>query len=152
MEGYMSKVLVVGALALITACTARTTDGGIDIDPVSDHIGNWSASLSPQNNSGVSGQVAARSELTSAGISITIWGAQSGNSHPWHVHRGSCGNDLGIVGGAEAYPALQVGTNGTSSASATIRMPLSEDASYFVNVHKSATELGTIIACGPLNH
>jgi hypothetical protein len=153
MEGYMSKVLFVGALVLMAGCTARQTEsGGIDIDPVSDHIGNWNATLSPQNNSGVSGQVAARSELTSAGISVTIWGAMAGNTHPWHVHRGTCGNDLGIVGGAAAYPALLVGTNGTSSASASIKTALSEDASYFVNIHKSPTELGTIISCGPLNH
>ncbi|HEY0809845.1 MAG TPA: hypothetical protein VGD49_06765 [Longimicrobiales bacterium] len=148
----MSKVVLFAALAL-AACTARQTEsGGIDIDPVSDRVGNWTASLTPQNGSGISGQVAARSELMSSGVSVTIWGAKSGDTHPWHVHRGTCGNDMGIVGGAEAYPALQVGANGNASASANLKTPLSEDASYFVNVHKSPSELGTIVSCGPLNH
>ena len=147
----MTRLLLIGVLVL-AACTARRTDDGIDIDPVSDRIGDWRATLTPQNNSGVSGSAAARSELTSAGVSVTIWGARSGASHPWHVHRGTCGNDLGIVGDPAAYPALQVGTNGNASATANIRVSLSEDQQYFVNIHQSPTNLGTIVSCGPLNH
>ena len=145
----MSKALVIALIAL-TACTVRREGGEIDVDPATDRIGDWNATLQPVNNSGVRGSVAARSALTTSGVSISISGAQPGAQHPWHVHRGSCGQDQGVVGDATAYPALAVSGNGTASASANLKVGLSEDARYMVNVHRSAAELGTIIACGPL--
>jgi hypothetical protein len=68
------------------------------------------------------------------------------------VHRGACGSGGSIVGGADAYPVLHVGADGRASAEATITVGLDEDTSYHVNVHRSPTELGVIIACGALSH
>jgi hypothetical protein len=145
----MRKTLVLG-VALLAACTAHRTEEGIDIDPVSDVVGNWSSTLSPQNNSGISGTVKVQSRAAGSRIEVHIMGAASGSTYPWHVHRGSCGNDKGIVGGAEAYKPLQVGTDGMATAEETISVALNEDETYFVNVHKSATELSTIVSCGSL--
>src|SRR5687768_2718878 len=52
--------LVFVALLAVGACTARATEDGIDVDPVTDRIGNWNATLRSENNSGISGAVAAR--------------------------------------------------------------------------------------------
>ena len=65
------------------------------------------------------------------------------------MHYGSCGNDQGIVGDANAYPMLRP-TNGTATVSATIAMPLDPTRSYFINIHQSPTDLPTIVACGAL--
>ena len=147
----MKKVLVLCMLVL-AACTVRREGGDIDVDPATDRIGNWNATLQPVNNSGVRGSVAARSAVATSGASITISGATQGGQHPWHVHRGRCGDNGPIVGDANAYPVLQVGSNGNASASANLRVGLSEDATYYVNVHRSPANLGTIIACGALTH
>ena len=147
----MRRALVIGVLVL-AACTARRTEDGIDIDPVSDVIGNWSSTLSPQNNSGIRGTASVQSRAAGSRVTVHITGAASGTAHPWHVHRGTCGNDQGIVGGAEEYKALQVGSDGTAHAEEDIPVALSEDQNYFVNIHKSATDLKTIVSCGALRH
>ncbi|MGQ0562671.1 MAG: hypothetical protein ACT443_12455 [Gemmatimonadota bacterium] len=139
------------AVVVLVGCTAQREDGDIDIDPAPDFIGDWRGNLEPRNNSGISGSVVLRSALTNAGTSITIWGANEGSRHPWHVHFGSCGENGAIVGDPNAYPVLQIGSNGTASASANIDVGLNEDRTYSVNVHRSPTDLGTIVSCGPLN-
>ena len=145
----MRKALVLG-VAMLAACTAHRTEEGIDIDPVSDVIGNWSSNLSPENNSGISGTAKVESRAAGSKLTLHIMGATAGSTLPWHVHRGTCGNDKGIVGGAETYKPLQVGTDGMATAEETISVALNEDESYFVNVHKSATEMSTTVSCGPL--
>ncbi|MGQ0816024.1 MAG: hypothetical protein ACT4O1_16455 [Gemmatimonadota bacterium] len=146
----MGKLMILGLCTLV-ACTARTTEDGVDVDPITDRIGDWSATLQPVNNSGVRGATSARSAATQTASSISIAGARSGGQHPWHIHRGSCGENGPIVGAAAAYPVLMVGANGTATASATVSVGLTEDATYSVNVHRSPTDLGTILACGALN-
>jgi hypothetical protein len=148
----MQKVLAIGLVALAAGCTAHRTEDGIDIDPVADVIGNWSTTLEPQNNSGISGSATVQSRAAAAKVTVHIMGAASGSVHPWHVHRGTCGNDKGIVGGAGEYKPLTVGTDGMSNAEVNIPVALNEDETYFVNIHKSASDLGTIVSCGALKH
>src|SRR5512138_547660 len=40
---------------------------------------------------------------------VEIVNAAPGGRHPWHVHRGQCGADQGVLGPADAYPVLKVG-------------------------------------------
>lgn len=146
----MRALLLTGLIAL-TGC-AVSTNGGIDVDPVTDLIGDWRADLDSRNDSGIRGAVAARSAVASTGVSVTISGANSGARHPWHIHRGTCGSGGDIVGDPAAYPVLSVGANGVASASADLAVGLHEDRQYYVNIHRSAQDLGTIVACGPLRH
>ena len=113
-------------------------------------MGDWEGELSPQGGSGSVGAVAARSAVATTGVSLSIAGATSGARHPWHIHRGTCGSGGAIVGDAGAYPVLQVGGNGQASASADLNVALSEDGQYYINVHRSPQDLGTIVACGQL--
>lgn len=144
----MRPLLLMGLLAL-TACAASTNDG-IDVDPVTDVIGDWNADLSQRGGSSVRGSAVARSAVATTGVSVTISRADAGARHPWHIHRGTCGSGGDIVGDATAYPVLAVGTNGVASASADITVGLSEDARYYVNIHRSPQDLDTIVACGEL--
>jgi hypothetical protein len=46
---------------------------------------------------------------------------------------------------------LQVGSAGTASANTNLNLMLNEAKDYFVNVHASASDMQTIIACGDLD-
>ena len=145
------RILAVIGIVALTACTARVEpDGDVDVDPVTDAMGDWDANLSPRANSGVSGSAAARSTLVNSGASVRIWGAQSGARHPWHVHTGTCASGGPILGAASAYPVLAVGSNGGATASASLDVALSEGQSYHVNVHRSPADM-SVISCGDLN-
>ncbi len=85
-----------------------------------------------------------------AHVEIHIQNATPGGVHPWHVHRGSCGRDLGVLGSADAYPLLHVDDKGEASATATLDVPVPTSGDYFVNVHASPSNPGAVVACGNL--
>lgn len=81
---------------------------------------------------------------------VQISNAVPGGVHPWHVHRGHCGSDQGILGPADAYRPLTVEGNGRAVSDAQLSLPLPKTGDFFVNVHASARNLKTIVACGNL--
>jgi len=83
-------------------------------------------------------------------VHISISNAAPGGVHPWHVHDGQCGSQGQILGPADAYPVLRVGDAGTATADASLPITMPTTGSYHVNVHASATNMSTIIACGNL--
>jgi Cu/Zn superoxide dismutase len=85
---------------------------------------------------------------TLAGVSIS--NAAPGGVHPWHIHEGRCGGNGAILGPPGAYPPLKVATDGTARAQANLDIPLPQSGQYYVNVHASSDNMGTIIACGNL--
>ena len=146
----MRKLWVMGLAALV-ACSARSEPADDDAS-MADMTGDYSATLSAQNNSGVTGTASAHSAVAATHVEITIRGSTAGMFHPWHVHHGTCGSGGGIVGAAGAYPALQTNANGGASAAAQLGLALNDDARYHVNVHRSSSEMGVIIACGNLDN
>ena len=145
----MRKILIT-SLIVLSACSARSSNE--DGDPVGDRVGDWDATLASRNNSTVRGTAKAQSVGLGAGANISINGAQSGAFHPWHIHTGTCATGGPILGNASNYPVLQVGADGTASANATIGSALNEQTRYHVNVHRSPTDMGTIVACGDLDN
>lgn len=81
---------------------------------------------------------------------VDIANAVPGGVHPWHVHRGRCGADQGIFGPADAYKALKVGGGGRASSEAELPVPTPKTGEFFVNIHASAGNMRTIVACGNL--
>lgn len=81
---------------------------------------------------------------------VEVTNAVPGGLHPWHVHRGRCGLDQGILGSPDAYKPLKVGNDGKANSSAVISVPFPKTGEYFVNVHASSKNLRTIVACGNL--
>jgi hypothetical protein len=149
-----------GAALLVSAACAQTpkveTDPGggrvdVDMEPAGQ-VETFRAALGPVGGSGVSGTANARDMDDATHATISIRGARSGGVHPWHIHEGKCGDPSPpVVGPAAAYPALNVGSGGTATAQAHVPVELNEARNYIVNVHASASDLGTIIACGDLN-
>ncbi|HEU4699609.1 MAG TPA: hypothetical protein VFS40_10540 [Gemmatimonadales bacterium] len=148
-------VVAGAALALlVTGCGGRRA---VELNPDQAVVGSrWNAILATP--AGLAGVVQVQGEAwmgagTTPGqtiASVTIRNAAPGGEHPWHVHRGQCGNDLGIFGPADAYGQLDVGSSGSASATATLPVPLPDSGAYMVNVHASRANMGTIIACGNL--
>jgi hypothetical protein len=115
-----------------------------------DH--EWKAVLAPASGSNITGTAEVEEEdkgkTTEAEISIK--GATAGAELPWHVHVGKCGSKGAVVGAGSAYPALKVKEDGSAKAEAKLDIPAPTSGEYYVNVHKSATDLKTIVSCGDL--
>jgi hypothetical protein len=134
------SVLVVGLTCLAGACATA---------PVYEPR-DWSATVEERADSNVRANALAASAAGHTAVSINLAGGQSGGTHPWHVHVGTCASGGGIVGDAAAYPALQPNAAGSASAMAHLNVQLIPGDSYHVNVHRSPQALGEIIACGDL--
>src|SRR5512142_108288 len=53
-------------------------------------------------------------------VTLSLANAAPGGVHPWALHRGQCGNDLGVFGSDRAYKAIEIGGDGRGDASARI--------------------------------
>jgi hypothetical protein len=143
------------SLGLLVAC-----GGGrpVQLSPDAQSIGSrWNGTLStPPELAGVSqirGQGWMAPDPEQQGQTrayVEISNAVPGGLHPWHVHRGQCGSDQGILGPADAYKPLKVDGDGKASATAELSIPLPRSGNYFINVHASPKNLSTILACGNL--
>lgn len=112
----------------------------------------WKGTLSAVGGSGVTGTATGTTANDMTNVTVSITGGKAGDTLPWHIHDGKCG-DAGppIVGDVAAYPPLVVGADGTATGSATVNVKLNEARNYIVNVHASPTNLATIVACGDFN-
>ena len=138
-----------------TSTTRRPPGAYQQADTGASAGGHWQATLSAPAGATGTARVTGTAMVMSAGsnqttANVTIEGATAGGTHPWHVHRGTCGSDKGIVGPPSAYTPIRVGQDGSGTASVTLPVAAPTSGDYMVNVHKSATEMGVIVACGPL--
>jgi hypothetical protein len=149
----LSAGLIVPAL-ILTGCGGHA----VHIESNGPAVASrWTATLSTPP--GLSGALQIRGtgwmgvkekDTTQTQAHVAIENAAPGARHPWHVHIGQCGNDQGILGPADKYPVLKVGGDGRAQADAYLPVPVPRQGQYFVNVHASPTNMGTIVACGNL--
>jgi hypothetical protein len=111
----------------------------------------WKTTLKPGEGSSITGtaKVEAKGDKATE-AEINIKGAPAGAELPWHVHSGKCGTGGAVVGAATAYPVLKVKDNGEAKGEAKLDIATPTSGDYSVNVHKSAGEMKTIVACGDL--
>ena len=141
--------------SLLFACGGRQA---VEINPDAQSLAtSWNGTLSsPPGLAGVSdirgqGWMAAdQKDQDRTRAHVDISNAVPGGQHPWHVHRGQCGADQGILGSADAYKPLKVEGNGKAGQTAVLAMPLPRSGNYFINVHASSKNMSTIVACGNL--
>ncbi len=150
------------AASLILSVIAATSCGGgrkaVEINPNSQPIGpRWNGTLSTPASLAGAIQIRGRSWMgadeKNAGETqayVDISNAAPGGVHPWHVHRGRCGADQGILGPADSYKPLKVGDDGRATSTASLPMPLPRTGEFYVNVHASTANMGTAVACGNL--
>lgn len=154
MRARLTAAIAAVAMSVI-ACGGNKA---VEINPAAKPVGTrWNAVLAtPASMAGavqVQGSAwmepdGANAQETHAHVSIS--NAAPGGEHPWHVHIGRCGSDQGIFGPPEAYGILRVGDKGLAEGDANIPLALPKEGQYFVNVHASKENMGTIVACGNL--
>ncbi|HJR17456.1 MAG TPA: hypothetical protein VJ808_11430 [Gemmatimonadales bacterium] len=140
---------------LVISCGGRQA---VEIDPNTVPVQNrWNGTVaSPPELGGIvairgSGWMGPHEEDTGrTQAQVSISNAVPGGEHPWHVHRGRCGSDQGIFGPADAYKPLKVGGNGRASSTAELPVPSPRTGQFFINIHASARNMATIVACGNL--
>ena len=151
-------------LALLTAaCVIAGTTGCVRVnrDPVTGNADvdvesplkrgeDWSGNVAGRSTfTGITGTVRARVEGGNTTATIRLTGLTPGGHHPWHLHEGTCETGGPIVGNPEAYTPLHVGNDGSAEATARLTsLRLNEAQKYHANVHLSAGNMGTVIACG----
>lgn len=146
--------LIVSALTL-ASCGGRQP---VEINPSTQSVAaRWNATLATPSEllgalqiRGQAWMAANEKDPDQTRAHVEISNAAPGGVHPWHVHRGQCGSDQGILGPADAYNPLKVEGDGAAKSTAEIPVPLPKSGSFFVNVHASANNMRTIVACGNL--
>ena len=100
--------------------------------------------LAEQNDSGESGNATILDVGGQAQVTLNLANGPS-TPQPTHIHEGSCADLGGIV-----YP-LSATVDGESETSLDVSLSdLFDQFPLVINVHKSADEAGTYVACGEL--
>lgn len=99
-----------------------------------------------------SASMAPDADGTQTVVTVDLANASPGGIHPWELHRGQCGSggDYGIFGPSDAYKNMEVDSDGHAAGEATISVQTPRSGDYFVVVHASEANRGTIVACGNL--
>jgi hypothetical protein len=132
--------VIVGLLVLAVAGC------GSDSDSSGSGSGEVTVSLAEQNGSGESGTATLTEDGDRTKVVIEIQG-MSGTmgtaTQPAHIHKGSCA-DL------DATPeyALADVTDGTSTSTVAAKLDDLRNGAFAINVHMSADEIETYVACG----
>ncbi len=129
----MMRALVV-AIGLIVALARPGTVSA---------VGPLTVKLDPVNDSGISGTAVLTPRGDQTQIVVTIAGEPPGGSEPIHIHTGHCGAALGGI----KYPLKNV-EGGASTTVVDSSLALLETGGFAVNVHQSAANITTWIACG----
>lgn len=139
-----SKVLAITRLGAIFLVLFAMTSFA-RVSGVSAQDDELTVDLNELNDSGVSGTAT----LTDNGdgtttVSITVEGATGG--HPAHIHEGTC-DDLDPN---PTYPLEDVDADGVSETDIDVTLEDLLASPYAINLHESATNLGTYVACGEI--
>jgi hypothetical protein len=110
-----------------------------------DNSGGKVYALNEQNGSGQHGTVALKPRGDKTVIEIHLLGASTTVAEPAHIHMGTCAK----LDPAPKYPLTAV-VDGISET--TVDQPMSAlvAGGMAVNVHKSAADIKTYVACGDL--
>lgn len=148
LKSLLAATLLASALLYLSGCND-------DDDPGPQLTGDSKTyNLGPISNPAISGTVTfAERDDGQVLITIQLTGTQSGNMHPAHIHANSA-----AAGGSIVLDLADI--NGADGKSETVVKALNDDTPLtyedlldfdgYVNVHLSATELGTLIAQGDI--
>ena len=121
------------ALALAAASAAMAAEKPVTVN------------LSPQNASGEKGTVTLTPEGDKTEVMISLAGAPSGVQQPAHIHDGTCAS----LDPKPRIP-LQNVVDGKSKTTLDMKMDDIMSKGGAINVHKSAADVKTYVACGDL--
>lgn len=148
----MKSIKTIALLSgLVAAAGCASQGGGGEDGMMEDGATMFSAVLNPNGDMGHGGSAEARSSMSGTMVTITLDRGTTGGTHPWHIHEGRCGSGGGVVGQGSAYPVLEPDANGDATATANLTVSLDPSGEYYVQIHQSPSQMGTIAACGNLS-
>jgi len=148
---FAAACVVVGTAGCVRVQRDPATgNADIDVESPLKKGEDWNGNVTGRGNfTGVSGTVRAVVDGDNTTTTIRLSGLPAGGHHPWHLHEGTCETGGPIFGDPNAYTPLHVGDDGRAEGTARlVNLKLNESRKYHANVHASASNLGTIIACG----
>ena len=145
-----ASTVVLGGAVLFAGCGGHRA---VEIDPQQQAVGGrWNAALATpaaltgaMNIRGRGWWASEPGNPSRSRAEVDIANAVPGGDHPWQ-----CGSNGPIVGPATSYRSLEVNGDGKATASAELPVAMPTSGQYYINVHGSANNMGTIIACGNL--
>lgn len=153
---YVNFAVADGAVkvndATVIAADIATTNGTIHvIDTVlipalmgKAKVGVIRYPVSSMNDSGITGLVIVKGDTRNSTITVLLQGTPAGGMHPMHFHAGNCDSNGDVV-----IPLNDLnGTTGTSRTVVNVPYGAIVGGDHYLNVHLSADDMGTIVACG----
>jgi hypothetical protein len=139
-------------VAAVLAASLGTTAGAQTMaspPPAAMTAGPVTITLNAQNNSGETGT--ATLAQTGGGLVVTLTLTPSpAGPQPAHIHKGTCAK----LDPAPAYPLTSVAPSSASGTSTTtlttVTLAQLAAGQYAINVHKSASDIKTYVACGDI--
>ena len=126
-------VVIVGLVAVVAAgCGGAGNSSG---------SGEVTVELAEQNASGESGTATLTAQGDRTKVVIELQGTSS--AQPAHIHKGSCAD----LDATPAYALTDV-NDGTSTSTVDAKLDDLRDGAFAINVHMSAAEIETYVACG----
>ena len=147
-------VLASSALFVLAACggvkragraVGRVFGIGVNTDA-------WVAVVNPNGAETLRGTIilGKGDAVGTARATIEVAGGTGGSNHPWHVHKGKCGDNGEIVGSPSSYDVLIVDEAGSIKHVDDLDFAVPPNGDFYVNLHKSPTQMALIVACGQL--
>ena len=124
----------------VTAFAAVTSVALAQSSPVTVQLGE-------QNNSGETGTATitpqdGKTQVVLQQVVLQIEGAPA-QAQPAHIHDGTCAS-------LDPKPRIPLQNVVNGKSTTTLDMPMSEVTNGAINVHKSASDIKTYVACGDL--
>lgn len=166
-QRYFLAAAIAGTLLFVGAgCktnVASQTSGTVSTAPGSQNAngntyGNAGASgaqnnprelvldINALNNSGIAGKAVLFEQNGKTRVKINVAGTQVGSKHPAHIHLGACPTPGDVKWSLNDVVAGMSTTDIDASFDDVLaKLPLA------INIHESAADIGTYVACGDLN-
>ena len=141
MKAIIARIALGAALVLAAAGPAPAADamkGGSMMMSACHGV-----TLSAVGGSGESGCAIPRGGNGVIFLAISVKGEPAGASQPSHIHKGKCGSNGPIV-----IPLKNVVGGQSANSIPMAKWTTVSHGGYYINVHKSATALATIVSCG----
>jgi len=130
---------------LTLTAAALAAIASISFAPASAATNSITIAMKPLNDSGESGTATLTQEGDGVKIVVSLKGAPSA-AQPTHIHIGTCGN----IKAAPEYGLVSLTDGSSTSTVKGITIDQLLAGKYAINVHKSADDLGTYVACGDI--
>jgi Cu/Zn superoxide dismutase len=133
-----SNLKILGLCAAVGGLLAAGSGSASDASTVTETI-----AMHALNNSGQTGTATITDVGGKVLVTVSLTGEPSGASEPAHVHFGRCPK-------IKAVPAYNVGPILHGKGSDVVQLTWAEinSGKFAVNVHKSASDMGTYVSCG----